>query len=201
VEWQSFDLPSISSIHTGLLSTCMPVNSRSSCRVLKVRSYLDIILLIIDPSWIDSKVDAAMQIKLFHITINQIDHFLTLAQAVGNNSQFNNADSENNLEETVENIIENYLLTCNSKKVELTQYLVNLNKQETSEMIALYYYFSKLTFDSSLTSNEELSLFWGTCKENADSDIARIGLGNMIDFLKERSNLAIIFSNAAMNLK
>ena len=140
-------------------------------------------------------------ISIKNISLKKIEEITLFAKGIGNNNLNHNDLTESNTEKTVEAIIESYLSSCNENKVELTKYLVSLTRQEIAELIALYYFFSKLTYDNAVKSDEELSDFWELCNLNSIKDIDRLGLDTMIEYLKERSNLETILSTAIINLK
>ena len=110
-------------------------------------------------------------------------------------------ERDGNIEKAVEERVTAYLLSFNSNKVELSEFLFSLNKQEITEILALYYFFSKLTYDTAIVSDEELHTFWELCCTNAEQDIARIGFENMIEYLQERRNLSTILATATINLE
>ncbi len=140
-------------------------------------------------------------IQLNYLTLTNLNDILELTEAAGYKDEAQLAEPKATIEENVESTLEHYLSTCNHNKIELTDYLVKLSQPQFSELLALYYYFSKLTYDTELTSAEKITSLWQTCHKNAEHDIQRIGLEGMIEFFRERTNLASIISNALLNLK
>lgn len=140
-----------------------------------------------------------ISIKFKNISFEKIEKIISLAKNVDNNNQTDNTKNDSDI--TIETVIENYLLSCNDNKAELAQCLINLTKQEITELLALYYFFSRLTYSTDIIPDEELDAFWELCNLNSSGDIDRLGLNTMIDYLKEKPNLVSIFSTAVINLK
>ena len=140
-------------------------------------------------------------IKLNSISLTTIDTIIALSNTGTDSSQLTENEIENTIGKPIEELIENFMLHPHSDKTELAAFLLNLNKQELAEVLALYYFFSKLTYDTTVISDNELHAFWEVCGTNAINDLARVGHPDMIDYLKERTNLGVILSTAVLNLK
>lgn len=139
-------------------------------------------------------------LKLKYTSMTSLEQIITLAKTA-NADKERRDDPELKIEKSIEEIIEDYLLVPHENKMELEQFLHGLTKDELIEILALYYFFAKLTYDTSVVTDEEHYTFWELCCSNASGDIERIGLIEMMDYLKERPNLSVILETVVLNLK
>jgi len=140
-------------------------------------------------------------LKLKYTSLTSLEKIISLAKTAHHDRPHTNDHPEEKIEKSIEEIIEDYLLVPHENKMVLEACLNAFNKDEVIEILALYYFFAKLTYDTSVTADEEQYTFWELCCNNASGDIERIGLSEMVDYLKERPNLSLILETAALNLK
>jgi DNA integrity scanning protein DisA with diadenylate cyclase activity len=140
-------------------------------------------------------------LKLKYTSIPTLEEIVALAKTAHRDAHLPNQDPAQNIEKSIEEIIEDYLLLPHENKMALEQYLQALSKDELIEILALYYFFAKLTYDTTVVSDEDQHTFWELCCSNASGDIERIGLIEMMDYLKERPNLSQILETVVINLK
>ena len=139
-------------------------------------------------------------LQLKYTSIASLKEIIALAKTANTDKQHSD-DPELKIEKSIEEIIEDYLLVPHENKMALEQFLHGLNKDEIIEILALYYFFAKLTYDTSVVTDEDHYTFWELCCSNASGDIERIGLIEMMDYLKERPNLSTILETVVLNLK
>tara|TARA_R110000868_G_scaffold310072_9_gene571375 strand:+ start:665 stop:1105 length:441 start_codon:yes stop_codon:yes gene_type:complete len=140
-------------------------------------------------------------IKLNHVPRETIEHIIDLSKQPTQDNVLDQENVETDMEKSVETIIENYLMSDKTNKPALSQLLASLSKDELAELLALYYFFSKLTYDTETVTKEGTESFWKLCLFNAVEDVSQKSLTTMAIFLLERPNLSVILSTALINIE
>ena len=142
-----------------------------------------------------------ISITLKHLDFADLQQVITLSKSEAADIQLTDEAIENIISKSVENLIEDYLSTSHVNEAELTKFLEGLKKKSIVELLAIYYFFAKITYDNEMTSDSALTEFWEVCLANAKSDLIRIGPEALIEYLVARPNLTMILMTAIINIK
>jgi hypothetical protein len=142
-----------------------------------------------------------MPITLDKQTLKKIKKIIDLAKNPGEENSFKD-DVEEKIGKPIQEMIEDYMMSPGNENEDLIeQSLLELTNAELADVLAVYYFFAKLIYDSSIVSDDEMQAFWKLCLANAGSDIGRIGSLKLIEYLKTRKNLGAVLSAAVLNVK
>jgi hypothetical protein len=142
-----------------------------------------------------------MPITLDKQTLKKIKKIIDLAKNPGEENSFKD-DVEEKIGKPIQEMIEDYMMSPGNENEDLIeQSLLELTNAELADVLAVYYFFAKLIYDTSIVSDDEMQAFWKLCLANAGSDIGRIGSLKLIEYLKTRKNLGAVLSAAVLNVK